>query len=90
MSNEHFEIEDSEIVELSEDQHQLAVKKIAEADEEIKQMRMQIRWGTKQVDLVKRAAELVGVPYQTYVKMILFRQALQDIEKAEAALKKAY
>jgi len=49
-------------------------------------MRMHIRWGIKQVNIIKRAAELMGIPYQTYVKQALFHQAVEDIKNAENLL----
>jgi len=36
--------------------------------------------------VVKRAAALMGVPYQTYLKQVVFRQALADIERMQAVL----
>ncbi len=54
-----------------------------EADREIAEARVNFRWGPRQVNVVKRAAELIGVPYQTYIKEAVFRQALKDIESAE-------
>ena len=86
MSKEKFDIQDLGTVKLPEEQHKLAITKIAEADKEVEQMRMQIRWGLKQVALVKRAAKLIGVPYQTYIKQVLFHQALRDIEKSNKTL----
>jgi len=37
----------------------------------------------EQVDVVKRAAGIMGVPYQTYLKQVVFRQAVEDIERAQ-------
>jgi hypothetical protein len=37
---------------------------------------------------VKRAAGYMGIPYQTYLKQVVFRQALADIREAEAVLEK--
>lgn len=45
-----------------------------------------LRWGREQIAVVKRAAALTSVPYQTYLKQVVFRQALADIEQAEAVL----
>jgi len=59
---------------------------IAEADRELEEARVNFRWGPKQVEVVKRAAALMGVPYQTYMKEAVFRQALADIEAAKRAL----
>lgn len=86
MKKKVFEIEDLGVIELPEEEHLLAVQKIKEADEEVEQMRMQIRWGIKQVNLVKQAAELMGIPYQTYVKQVLFHQAVKDIKSSKKML----
>jgi len=57
-----------------------------EADQEIAAGTVTFRWGKEQIDVVKRAAAILGVPYQTYLKQVVFRQALTDIEHAEAVL----
>jgi predicted DNA binding CopG/RHH family protein len=59
----------------------------AAADREIVASTVTLRWGKEQVAVVKRAAAILGVPYQTYLKQVVFRQALADIERAEAVLK---
>jgi predicted DNA binding CopG/RHH family protein len=58
----------------------------AEADREIAAGTVTLRWGREQVAVVKRAAALMGVPYQTYLKQVVFKQALVDIQQAEAVL----
>jgi predicted DNA binding CopG/RHH family protein len=58
----------------------------AEADQEIAASAITLRWGKAQIAVVKRAAAILGVPYQTYLKQVVFRQALADIEQAEAVL----
>lgn len=55
------------------------------ADEEIEAARVNFRWGRAQVDLVKRVAELMGIPYQTYIKQVVYKQALSDLKEASAA-----
>jgi nitrogen fixation NifU-like protein len=55
-------------------------------DHDIEEARVNFRWGPKQVEVVKRAAALIGVPYQTYMKEAIFRQAIADIEAAKRAL----
>ena len=57
-----------------------------EADDEILGRSITLRWGKEQIDVVKRAAALLGVPYQTYLKQVVFMRALEDIAKAEAVL----
>lgn len=58
----------------------------AAADRELAAGTVTLRWGREQIGIVKRAAALMGVPYQTYLKQVVFRQALDDIERTEAAL----
>lgn len=53
---------------------------IASADLEVEETRVNFRWGRKQLDLVKRAAEQIGVPYQTYIKQVVYRQCLEDLK----------
>jgi predicted DNA binding CopG/RHH family protein len=57
-----------------------------EAERDIAAGTVTLRWGKEQIDVVKRAAGILGVPYQTYLKQVVFRQALADIEQAKAAL----
>lgn len=57
----------------------------AQADLEVDELRVNFRWGAQQVDLVKLAAELMGVPYQTYIKEAAYRQAVADVRAATAA-----
>lgn len=47
--------------------------------------RVNMRWGTRSLEVVRRAAEMAGVPYQTYVKQTAFRQALSDLRDAATA-----
>ena len=58
----------------------------AEADREVAAGTVTLRWGKEQIALVKRAAGLIGVPYQTYLKLVVYKQALADIERVEAVL----
>jgi hypothetical protein len=36
--------------------------------------------------VVKKAAAVMGVPYQTYIKQVLFQRAVEDITRFQAAL----
>lgn len=60
---------------------------IAQADQDIAAARVNFRWGRPQVDIVKRAAALTGVPYQTYIKQVVFRRALADLTAAKKLAK---
>jgi predicted DNA binding CopG/RHH family protein len=57
-----------------------------EADGEIAAGTVTLRRGREQIAVVKRAAAIMGIPYQTYLKQVVFKQALADIEHAEAVL----
>jgi predicted DNA binding CopG/RHH family protein len=54
------------------------------AERDLAEARVNFRWGSAQVDVVKRAADLAGVPYQTYIKQVVWRQAIEDIRSAAA------
>ena len=83
-TKQKFVIEDLGTVELSEELDALVTRKIQEAEEDFQESRMQIRWGGAQVRLIKKAAQMMGIPYQTYAKQVLFRQAVEDIERIQA------
>ncbi|MEK7433729.1 MAG: hypothetical protein AABZ74_11400 [Cyanobacteriota bacterium] len=67
-------------VELSDEEAEIANKFIEEADKEIEEARINFRWGREQLNLVKRTANVMGVPYQTYIKQVVYRQCLQDLK----------
>lgn len=58
---------------------ELAEAQVAELKREVN---VNFRWTVGQVELVKRAAALHGVPYQTYLKEAVVRQALADLKAA--------
>ena len=53
------------------------------------EVRVNLRWPRTQLDAIKKAAELFGMPYQTYLKEAAFRQALDDLEKVEHVVGKS-
>ncbi|MGH2366295.1 MAG: hypothetical protein ACRDHX_16810 [Chloroflexota bacterium] len=53
----------------------------AQADQELEQTNVNFRWGREQVEVVKRAAAIIGVPYQTYLKQVVYKHAIEDIER---------
>jgi hypothetical protein len=71
--------------ELSEDEGAAYQEKIVQAEQDLAELRVNLRWGKAQVDTIKRAASLYGVPYQTYVKEAAFRQALADLQLIASA-----
>ncbi len=74
-----------EPVDLSEDDAAQFEVEIDEAERELSEMRVNIRWGRAQVATLKRAAAVYGVPYQTYVKEAAMRQAISDLRAAAEA-----
>lgn len=71
-----------EPIELSNEDAEIANKFIEEAEKELEEARINFRWGREQLNLVKRTAHLMGVPYQTYIKQVVYRQCLQDLKDA--------
>jgi predicted DNA binding CopG/RHH family protein len=57
-----------------------------EAERDIAAGSVTLRWGKEQIAVVKRAAAIMGIPYQTYLKQVVFKRALSDIEQADAVL----
>ena len=51
------------------------------------EQRLSLRWSRDQVDLVRRAAAIYGIPYQTYLKQAAVRQAIADLTAAAAGVK---
>jgi hypothetical protein len=58
----------------------------AEADRDIVAGIVTLRWGREQIAIIQRAAELMGIPYQTYLKHVAIKQALADLEQAQTVL----
>ena len=42
-----------------------------------------MRWGKDQLNTVKRVADGIGIPYQTYIKHVVLKQSLQDLDQLE-------
>ena len=76
----------AERVEEDADVSEMVTRLEEEADREIAAGVVTLRWGKEQIAVVKRAAAILGVPYQTYLKQVVFKQALADIERGEAVL----
>jgi len=58
---------------------------VAQADEEDAEARVNFRWGKEQVEIVKQAARLMGIPYQTFMKQTVFERALSIITDIQSA-----
>jgi len=73
-------------VEEDADMSEMVTRLEEEADRDIAAGTVTLRWGKAQIAVVKRAAAIMGIPYQTYLKQVAFKQALTDIGQAAAVL----
>ena len=71
-------------VEVSDEDDAKIQAMIDQAEEDIAARRVSFRWGHEQIAIIKRAAALYGVPYQTYLKEAALRQAIADIKDLQA------
>jgi predicted DNA binding CopG/RHH family protein len=87
----NFVIEELEDISLSAEIDAKVSKLTALADSEIEQTRVNFRWQKEPLNLIKKVAESMGVPYQTYIKQVLYRQALNDIQliQSQSVVKKS-
>lgn len=82
---DNYEIEDLGDIELPPDLDEKIEKMTAIADEELEATRVNFRWQREPLSLIKAVASAMGVPYQTYMKQVLYRQALQDLAMIESS-----
>lgn len=73
------EMEDLGVQKLTPELDEQINAMIEQADREFEEARVNIRWQKQQLDLVKRAASIIGIPYQIYIKDIVFRKSVEDI-----------
>lgn len=62
---------------------------IAQADEEDEIARANFRWSKEAHEIVKRAAKLVGIPYQTFIKQSVFEHALSIVKDVDTSRRSA-
>ncbi len=84
----NFEIEDLGHFDMPEDLDAKVQKMTAEADAELDATRVNFRWQKTPLNLIKAVAAAMGIPYQTYMKQVLYRQALKDLEHIQAYTEK--
>jgi predicted DNA binding CopG/RHH family protein len=80
-----YELEELDNVELSPEIDAQISQITASAEAEIAATRVNFRWEKQPLDLVKKVAETMGIPYQTYMKQAIYRQAIEDLSKMEYA-----
>lgn len=62
---------------------------ISQADEEDELARVNFRWSKEALEIVRQAAKLMGIPYQTFIKQTVFEHALSIIKDTEKSRKSA-
>ena len=77
--------EDLGTIDLPEEEDKRITAMIEQADREIEETRVSFRWGKEQLAVVKQAAEQMGVPYQTFMKMSVYQCALDLLKDVQAA-----
>jgi len=72
------------LIEVSEEEDAQIRAMIERAEKDIgEEARVNVRWPMAQLDVIKRAAALFGMPYQTYLKQAAFRQAVEDLKATQ-------
>jgi predicted DNA binding CopG/RHH family protein len=75
-----IEIEDLGEIEISPEEDAAIQKRVDHAEAELTATSVNFRWHKQQLSVVKRIAEMMGVSYQTYIKMVVYKQALVDLQ----------
>ena len=78
---EPVEMDDEESARFTELERQADL----DAEREIREHRVSLRWTKDQVDLVRKAAAIYGITYKIYLKRAAVRQALADLKTAREA-----
>jgi hypothetical protein len=73
-----IEYEDLGYIELAPALAADIARRIDKAEEDLSATSVNFRWHKEQLAVVKKVAEMMGVSYQTYIKMIVYKQALAD------------
>ena len=77
--NKRRDYEELGDIELSPEDVARVELAVEQAEQDLNGARVSLRWGQAQVEIIKRAAAQAGVPYQTYIKLTAFRQAVSDL-----------
>ena len=75
-------------VEFSEKEDKRITKMIEQAEKELEETRVSFRWGKEQLEIIKRAADLMGIPYQTFLKLAVYEHALAVLKDGEPIVKR--
>jgi predicted DNA binding CopG/RHH family protein len=53
---------------------------VEEAERDLGDVWVRLRWHQTEIEVIKRAASRCGIPYQAYIRRAAFRQALTDLK----------
>ncbi|HEY9786927.1 MAG TPA: hypothetical protein V6D17_16165 [Candidatus Obscuribacterales bacterium] len=79
--------EELEDIELSVEEDRRIQGMIDAAEEELEATRVSFRWNRDSIKVVKTAAKLIGVPYQTFMKQVIYEHSLQVLKDARSIKK---
>jgi uncharacterized protein (DUF1778 family) len=74
-------------IELPKEEDAQITGMIDQAERELDDTRVSFRWGKEQLEVVKRAAQVMGIPYQTFMKQVVFERAMSILKDADAIKK---
>lgn len=77
----NYEIEELEDIELSPELGRRIEHLTKAAEDYFKPVRVNFRWQLGPLEFVQDVAAAMGVPYQTYMKQVLYQQAMDDFER---------
>jgi predicted DNA binding CopG/RHH family protein len=83
----NYQIEDLGDIELSPDLGEKIERMTETAEAELDATRVNFRWQREPLSLIKAVAAAMGIPYQTYMKQVLYKQALDDFCKIQSLQK---
>lgn len=72
-------------VQLGPEEEAIVQRQMDQLEREPLPVSTALRWGREQIEIVRRAARLAGVPYQTYLKQAAIRTAIEDLRAAREA-----
>lgn len=75
-------------IELPEEEDRRIAAMIEQAEKELEETRVSFRWGKEQIEVVKKAANLMGIPYQTFLKLAVYEHALAVLKSSEPIVKR--
>ena len=77
-------------VEFSEEEDKRVTKMIEQAEQELDETRVSFRWGKEQLKVVRHAADMMGIPYQTFIKLAVYEHALAVLKDSKPLVKRTF